>query len=730
MRRRKHRTTKALLSVVTASVVTAALGAVPSAHAADPPTVSDPGIGKIGVVETSGAKNVAMNSQNCLETFTTAANGDIWQIGQTSPGSRWGQWTNLTGAAAGNPVIVKNADGRLEAFVRGTDGTVRYTSQGTAGLTCGTKWETGWKSLGNKITGDPAVALNPDGRVQVVARSTDGTLISRWQKVAGSPFTEQWDGTAGQLGAPTGTTIAMEPVLEANLQGKLQVFAVGADKKLWSRTQKTVNGVNDWGAWTDLGGEFAGVPAVGRNNDGRLQIFGRRANGQIWYSAQTKADGATWGAWTSMGGVLKNDPVVVSNSDGRLELFAKAVSDGMVVHRIQGQPGSVDTWREFERLGDPGTDNQLIAARNTDGRVALITRQADGRMSAKAQNAPSAPPGNDWSEWSSLSSGPSPCAGTGGMNCLSILNVASNLTIGPLEEARADTYYNLLTPNAAKESQNWKLESRGGGTFRIVNRAANRCMDIWWSDLRIYQEACNDSSNQVWYLEPVKLGSTYLIRQSDNGSCLTKIDMAPAAKLADHCDSSDTKQQWRLGKNNGDAPGTANLAIDRGFAECAESNGSCDFTLDGTTNTAYVDTMKCLPTTVVRNMANVDQTAVLNYTEMTGWQNTVGGSISGEKETDLLISKLKVAITASYSHTWIEERAVSVGAYLVLKPKQYGWLEKGYLTKKVSGNWSFDGARSDWTVAGQSVTRAKEGTDQKSSSATVFRTSMTPPTTC
>ncbi|WP_086821012.1 RICIN domain-containing protein [Allokutzneria sp. NRRL B-24872] len=729
MRRRQHRTPKALLAVVTASVVTAALGAVP-AHAADPPTVSDPGIGKIGVFETSGTKNVAKNSQNCLETFTTAANGDIWQIGQTAPGARWGTWTNLTGAAAGNPVVVKNADKRLEILVRGTDGAVRYTSQGTTGVTCGTKWETGgWKSLGTKITGDPAVALNPDGRVQLVARATDGTLVSRWQKTPGSAFTEQWDSAVGQLGTPTGTTIAMEPVVEANLQGKLQIFAVGADKKLWSRTQKTVNGVNDWTAWVDLGGEFAGVPAVGRNHDGRLQIFGRRANGQIWYSAQIKADGTTWGAWTSMGGVLKNDPVVISNSDGRLEIFAKAVSDGMIVHRIQGQPGSVDTWREFERLGDPGTDNQLIAARNMDGRVALITRQADARMSTRTQNAPSAPPGNDWSEWTSLSSGPSPCSGTGGMNCLSILNVASNLTIGPLDEAQTDTYYNLYPPNPAKESQNWKLESRGGGAFLFVNRAANRCMDVWGWTMRIYQETCSEGTNQNWYLEPVKLGSTYLIRRTSNGSCLAKIDKVAAVEVGT-CNASDTKQHWRLGKNNGDAPGTGNLAIDHGLARCASDSGSCDFTLDGKVNNAYVDTVQCLPTTLSRNLAKINQTAVLNYTEMTGWQNTVGGSITGSVEFGPEVAKITAAITASYSHTWVEERAVSVGAYLVLKPNQYGWLEKGYLTKKVSGTWSFDGAHADWTVPGQSVMRAKEGTDQQYSAVTVFRTSMTPPTTC
>ena len=72
--------------------------------------------------------------------------------------------------------VLNNADGRLEIFVRGTDGALWH------------KWQTapnngwsGWASLGGVITEAPVAGRNKDGRLEVFGRGTDGALWHIWQ---------------------------------------------------------------------------------------------------------------------------------------------------------------------------------------------------------------------------------------------------------------------------------------------------------------------------------------------------------------------------------------------------------------------------------------------------------------------------------------------------------------------------------------------------------------------
>jgi hypothetical protein len=67
------------------------------------------------------------------------------------------------GNIIGNPAVARNSDGRLEVFVIGSDHALYHDSQITAG---GITWS-GFTKLGGYVISDPVVAPNSDGRLQV-----------------------------------------------------------------------------------------------------------------------------------------------------------------------------------------------------------------------------------------------------------------------------------------------------------------------------------------------------------------------------------------------------------------------------------------------------------------------------------------------------------------------------------------------------------------------------------
>ena len=95
-------------------------------------------------------------------------------------------WESLAGVLTSEPVVGHNADGRLDVFVRGTNGALFHRWQ----LVPGGAWAD-WESLGGDLTSEITVSRTPDGRLAVSARGTDGAL---WYIRQLSP-----SGTSGSL---------------------------------------------------------------------------------------------------------------------------------------------------------------------------------------------------------------------------------------------------------------------------------------------------------------------------------------------------------------------------------------------------------------------------------------------------------------------------------------------------------------------------------------------------
>jgi hypothetical protein len=312
---------------------------------------------------------VAASADGRLELFASLGGGDLLHIWQTAPNNGWTPtWTSHS-APPGTEVTDRAAltrlpDGRLILFT-----VAATTSPLTEALwyieqTASSNGWSNWSSLGTPAADwldGVAVATSADGRLEVFAIS-HWTLWHIWQEPGGgwSPWTSH--------GTPPGTNFNNDaPVLRANTQGRLELFAVGTDGALWHIWQTTPSG--GWSDWTSHGSPPGCVlrtdtPGLAAGADGRLELFAVSTDGQLWHIWQTTPSGA-WSSWTSHGRPPQTDPMaqpgvwlapaVALNSAQRLELFITG-HDKQLWHIWQTAPGQ--GWSNWLSHGTPpGVDD-------------------------------------------------------------------------------------------------------------------------------------------------------------------------------------------------------------------------------------------------------------------------------------------------------------------------------------------------------------------------------------
>ncbi|WP_343243509.1 hypothetical protein [Streptomyces sp. SID8499] len=206
--------------------------------------------------------------------------------------------------------------------------------------------------------------------------------------------------------------------------GEATLFARGSDNTLYRRVHHQED--DSWSPWTSTGGTAAGDPATAHDLNKRPSLFVRRADGHLWVQRQN-ADGG-WAAWSDFGtppnttvagipAVVANDNTysspspnakgyVQGNTDGRLELFVRG-ADGHVWHRVQKAPNGT-SWSKWEAL--PGTwAGSPTAVVGGDGRITVFARKDDGRLRLTAQKKPSTSqsplPADNWSAWTEIGTG-------------------------------------------------------------------------------------------------------------------------------------------------------------------------------------------------------------------------------------------------------------------------------------------------------------------------------------
>ena len=281
------------------------------------------------------------------------------------------RWTSLGGQINGGLTAIRNQDGRLEVFARGTDAALWHQWQ-----TAPNNGWSGWATLGGWITGRNVVAANADGRIEVFVRGSDGALWHQWQTAPNNA----WSGWAS-LGGLIDDLFAVA----RNADGRLEVFARGSDGALWHIWQVAPNG--GWSGWQSLGGQILTAVAVAQNQDGRLEVFAKGLDGAVWHQWQTAPNNG-WSGWGSLGGIINDVLTAAPNADGRIEVFARG-TDNALWHQWQTAPNN--GWSGWASMG--GIIADLLAAdRNADGRLEVFVRGTDNGLWHVWQTAPN----NGW----------------------------------------------------------------------------------------------------------------------------------------------------------------------------------------------------------------------------------------------------------------------------------------------------------------------------------------------
>lgn len=192
--------------------------------------ISAPSMGQVNLIDKFG-----------LNVYVVATDSSISfevQVGADDP---WGPpWSSLGPAFLAPPTKVIGFGLVNYLFAVGTDGTLRLQFDGPP---------PGWVAHpGPALIGTPTVAPSADGRLEVFAVGTDGALIHQWQVAPIAP--QNWSGWFSH-GVPPGTTLVGSPAIAASADGRLELFAVGADGALYHIWQTAVN--DGWSGWFSHG---------------------------------------------------------------------------------------------------------------------------------------------------------------------------------------------------------------------------------------------------------------------------------------------------------------------------------------------------------------------------------------------------------------------------------------------------------------------------------------------
>lgn len=253
----------------------------------------------------------------------------IVRIYQTSPNSGWSSWIDMdhpTCNSLYNPHVGVNSDGRLDMLAVADDGNLYHRWE----LTSGGSWTSNWTSLGapSGLSTSMLMAIgnNADGRIALFIKASNNEIYHLWQDTASNlSIWSSWTG----FGKPPVTSLS-DPALGQNQDGRLEVFVVGSDGKLYHKWQVAPNSY--WSSsWTGLGmpstASLVGRARISRTSDGRLVAFAVANDGALWSLAQTQANG-TWGSWTSLGKPSGSsldsipDLAVAQNKNGTLVIAA------------------------------------------------------------------------------------------------------------------------------------------------------------------------------------------------------------------------------------------------------------------------------------------------------------------------------------------------------------------------------------------------------------------------
>ncbi len=195
-----------------------------------------------------------------------------------------------------------------------------------------------WQSLGGEFTSAPSAIVWAAGRVDVFAVGIDHSMYTR--TCIGENWTSDWQDLGGTF-TSAASLISRSPTL-------LDIFARGADFTLrGNHTDGT-----SWFGWQNHGGSLATPPVAVSWGPDRIDIFALFKDGALWHRWW---DGQFWNDWESLGGNYVGEPAVATWAPGRLDVFVIDATDRELRHHVF----SSDHWDDPVKLSIPYSETTV-----------------------------------------------------------------------------------------------------------------------------------------------------------------------------------------------------------------------------------------------------------------------------------------------------------------------------------------------------------------------------------
>lgn len=337
---------------------------------------------------------------NRIDIFAAAGTGNslyhkFWN-------GSWSAYENLGGTTTGDPTVDSWASGRLDIFYPGTNDTLMHKwFSGT--------WSTpeDLTAVPAPVATQPFASFSAVQSAPASGAAVGGLEYADVDNAGRIAWGHQPD--PSNFGSVQWTVISGlekftgQPTLAEQPDGRLQIGAHNVSTDVWT-TLQTAKGASTWSPFNLAGGGLAGHPALGKLPDGRLVLFGIASNGGLWALPQDSVNGA-FGIWRYLGNIgLVGTPTIAVTRDG-LAVFALD-SAGALHSAAYSAAGTLSAWTD---LGGSGLNGAPAVVVYPGFLMRVFVRSADGTIVTKAQNDVGAYPA-DWSPVGTFVAAGSPSA--------------------------------------------------------------------------------------------------------------------------------------------------------------------------------------------------------------------------------------------------------------------------------------------------------------------------------
>lgn len=256
----------------------------------------------------------------------------------------------LGGSIASKPAVASWSANRLDIFAKDTDSSLLTK------VWDGVQWS-GWIDLGGQLSSGPSAVSWGPGRIDVVARVADNS-IGHWWYANGSWNYDNMGGLGGNF--------TSDPGISSWAPGRLDVFARGGiSNKLFHAYYD-----GTWKGWEDMGGNLASGPAAVSWDAGRIDVVAVAADKSLqhWYWG-----GAGW-ATDNLGGCFQSEPGIASWAPGRLDIFTRGCESNKLFHKWYA-----GTYSGWEDMGGTLTSG-ISAVSWANNRIDVVSRATDNSV--------------------------------------------------------------------------------------------------------------------------------------------------------------------------------------------------------------------------------------------------------------------------------------------------------------------------------------------------------------